>query len=710
MQNRYAVKFFCVLTIIFAAAGSLFAEDAVIDPAVEKDLPQQKTICPDAMIKVVIKTDDWGSETTWEVIDEATGNLIDSGGPYSDGASNTYTTEICVDSDKCYTFIIYDEYDDGMCCEYGNGSYRVYYNGVLEGSGGAFGAYEIVTIGSGCGGASVPHDECVDAIAVTEGIPYPGSTIGATGTDISSCTDGDSNDVWHSFTPEKSAEYTVSLCGSSFDTSLAVYANCFGSELACNDDHCDYQSQLKIELNAGQEYFIRIAGYDGGIGSYTLEITENVCIPPDPADQPLPYDGAVEVDTQTNLAWNGQVLPMAPKTLDKISKLIYGSDDRLDQYQVTDPVVLAVGDATVAIMSGWMLSNNGDGTYDLPTETFAQYYLSEYGRPLCSDERFRNQPNPAWCSGFLVAPDIVATAGHCITGSGDCSDAAFIFGFVMENATTAAVTIDASQIYYCSEIIERVETDAGPDWSLVRLDRPVPDHQPLAVRRSGKVADGANLMIIGHPMGLPRKYASNAIVRDNSDSSYFQANLDSYGGNSGSVVIDYDTLLVEGTLVRGNEDFVQDGACDRSNVCPDSGCPYWEDVTRATEFSQHLPSSDVYLSDDPGQLVLVASDVVSNTCDPGTLLCGTTYYWQVVSKGCADTSSPIFSFTTAPAGDLNADCEVNLSDFAKFSNDWQSINCELANGYCNGADIDKNGTVELADLASFAHNWLTVHP
>ncbi len=130
------------------------------------------------------------------------------------------------------------------------------------------------------------HDECENAIAVEADEPYNGSTTRATGTDTSSCSYNDTNDVWHSFTPRFNYEYTISLCGSTFDTTLAVFDDCNGTELACNDDTkpgiCSptlptLQSQLTMPLVKDLTYFIRIAGYDGETGDYTLTVTGPVC-------------------------------------------------------------------------------------------------------------------------------------------------------------------------------------------------------------------------------------------------------------------------------------------------------------------------------------------------------------------------------------------------------------------------------------------------
>ena len=92
-------------------------------------------------IQVVLKTDRYGTETTWSVVDKTTNTTLASGGPYNDLNSNTFQEQnippIEVDGTGCYCFIINDSYGDGICCNYGNGSYSVLYDSVEMGSGGA---------------------------------------------------------------------------------------------------------------------------------------------------------------------------------------------------------------------------------------------------------------------------------------------------------------------------------------------------------------------------------------------------------------------------------------------------------------------------------------------------------------------------------------------------------------------------------------------
>jgi len=115
-------------------------------------------------------------------------------------------------------------------------------------------------------------DDCSDAITTQIDHIYRGSTDGATGSETSTCSYDDTADVWYSITPQNSGEITISLCGSLFDTSLAVYDACGGTELACNDDYCGLQSEIDIDVTAGNTYLIRIAGYGGETGEYTLNI------------------------------------------------------------------------------------------------------------------------------------------------------------------------------------------------------------------------------------------------------------------------------------------------------------------------------------------------------------------------------------------------------------------------------------------------------
>jgi len=130
-----------------------------------------------------------------------------------------------------------------------------------------------------CPAPHPPNDECIDCIPLTTEVPYEARTNGATGQDESSCGLRDRLDVWHCWTADCTGVARFSLCDSLFDTTMAVYDACDGTELACADDDCHFQSELDLPVIAGETYYVRVSGHDGAFGTYNLvvEPCRNAC-------------------------------------------------------------------------------------------------------------------------------------------------------------------------------------------------------------------------------------------------------------------------------------------------------------------------------------------------------------------------------------------------------------------------------------------------
>lgn len=262
-------------------------------------------------------------------------------------------------------------------------------------------------------------------------------------------------------------------------------------------------------------------------------------------------------------------------------KVIYDVDDRREIFELVDQMILSNADSVVGIFNFDQIVSIGDGTSKLITRSYKE------AQRLCSDEPFVDQPVGPHCTGFLIAPDIIATAGHCIDGTNFLMKR-FVFGFQMINDILPKLTISDSSIYQAVGIIDWRLESSGADYAIIRLDRPVAGRKALKLSRKGKIADKESLYVIGHPSGLPKKFADGANVRDNNPTTHFVANLDTFGGNSGSPVFNANTHEVEGILVRGENDFVLINGCARSQVCPSTGCR-GEDVTRVSEFLDKVP-------------------------------------------------------------------------------------------------------------------------
>lgn len=259
-----------------------------------------------------------------------------------------------------------------------------------------------------------------------------------------------------------------------------------------------------------------------------------------------------------------------------IPKVIYGTDDRMDIFESSDSLMRELSRSTAA----QVLSNNlvQDGElFVIKART-----LQEDG--ICSSERFSKQLAAANCSGFLIAPDTLVTAGHCINAETDCANHSWVFDYGNATEEKSSFTFTKDQVYSCTKIISREKnSDDMNDFAVLKLDRPVTGRTPLKIRTAGKAADDAVFTVIGHPTGLPTKITSGADMRDNTNPIFFRTNADTYGGNSGSAVLDSRTGIVEGILVRGDQDYKQSEteSCIVS-VYRDQNGGRGEDVTRIT--------------------------------------------------------------------------------------------------------------------------------
>jgi len=88
-----------------------------------------------------------------------------------------------------------------------------------------------------------------------------------------------SQNIWYCYTATCTGAATVSLCGSSFDTRLAIYNGCSSiptsdDMLRCNDDFCSMQSQVTFPVTAGNKYLIEVAGFNRyAFGEGVMNIT-----------------------------------------------------------------------------------------------------------------------------------------------------------------------------------------------------------------------------------------------------------------------------------------------------------------------------------------------------------------------------------------------------------------------------------------------------
>lgn len=152
-------------------------------------------------------------------------------------------------------------------------------------------------------GFAPPNDDCMNALAVGFGT-YTGDTSGATNDAPASCGASIfSPDVWFKYTATDYGTVSMDTFGSAYDTVLSVYTGCpatTANEWTCNDDAFGLQSAVSFYGYIGDEYWIRVSGFDGASGAFQLRLGQGGTISGTVTDaatgDPLP-DGRVEAQS-----------------------------------------------------------------------------------------------------------------------------------------------------------------------------------------------------------------------------------------------------------------------------------------------------------------------------------------------------------------------------------------------------------------------------
>lgn len=265
---------------------------------------------------------------------------------------------------------------------------------------------------------------------------------------------------------------------------------------------------------------------------------------------------------------------------------VYDADDRREYFESATELKRLSRQSVVALMSGYRINHDVPNGYHAPT--------LQKAASLCSDEPYGPQPIAAFCSGVLIAPDLVLTAGHCFWDEElQCQRTRLIFDYHYESKGQLA-RHDQENVYSCREVVTNVELsgkDGVRDWAIIQLDRAVDGQRaPTKLRshyRAGSngqpqaMRNGESLLMMGFPVGLPLKIDTGGIVTNPRSTllDAFVTTVDAFGGNSGSGVWHKDTQgewALAGILVSGDKDFVASSengkSCQRSNQCSASTC------------------------------------------------------------------------------------------------------------------------------------------
>lgn len=127
------------------------------------------------------------------------------------------------------------------------------------------------------------NDECASAQSIAAGTTLADNLSATTSAATGSCG-AMTNDVWFDLVvPCTGSRLRLDTCGSNFDTVLAVFDACGGTQLACNDDAtsgaCAGSAASAVELvglSAGQQLKIAVGGSGGARGAIVLNASFGV--------------------------------------------------------------------------------------------------------------------------------------------------------------------------------------------------------------------------------------------------------------------------------------------------------------------------------------------------------------------------------------------------------------------------------------------------
>jgi hypothetical protein len=207
-------------------------------------LIQAQSSCPIGTHEIIIEInpDNFPTETSWEIKNQA-------GLTWSSG--NEIGDTLCLfDTLGCMSFTIYDSYGDGICCNYGLGSYLLVFDNDTLRIGGEYGYSEQTSMNCD------PGETCQDPIMV-DTLSYIAPA----------------RNSWYSFKPPIPGMYDISTCDTlnSCDTRLWVYENCPSNPtdptnmqtILYNDNStCGLLAVINGALDSSKTYLIRI-GDDG---------------------------------------------------------------------------------------------------------------------------------------------------------------------------------------------------------------------------------------------------------------------------------------------------------------------------------------------------------------------------------------------------------------------------------------------------------------
>lgn len=271
-----------------------------------------------------------------------------------------------------------------------------------------------------------------------------------------------------------------------------------------------------------------------------------------------------------------------------------GKDQRVVHTSVASPFWQSKGNAVAGVLrpnvkftGPGLFSAGKDGFVWFKIFSLTDYLEGYHDRPACDDLRFREELTPYSCSAFLISPQTVMTAGHCLDLPQANSKGHFAFSknvaltgkselrfhFSKGVAAKNNALVKKDDVYVGKTMLEGVFA-YNLDYAIIQLDRPVKGITPLEINKTFRPEKKIPTRVIGHPSGMRLMHdASGSIILTSQYSKPYTFTISNsvFAGNSGSPILDNRNGKVIGVLTASNqrdrtEYYVNDRQCVTSYV------------------------------------------------------------------------------------------------------------------------------------------------
>lgn len=239
---------------------------------------------------------------------------------------------------------------------------------------------------------------------------------------------------------------------------------------------------------------------------------------------------------------------------------VYGEDSRKDFYELKNSQIEDLSNAMLYRID----------KHELRGWTFRRYWkiitASLASKDICQDEKFSKQDTiRLGCSAVLIARDKVLTGGSCISNFTCKNDLYYwTLGYYKKDKDQRFNQLPRKNFYKCKKLLRRVYyPDRGISYAIFSLNKSVVNAKPVVISKNN-LGTNEELIVMGHPEGLPLKISDGAKVLDQNE-KLFISNSDIRGETVGAMAFSAKTKELVGMMIYGtaNYSYPLEGSCRR---------------------------------------------------------------------------------------------------------------------------------------------------